>query len=123
MKPRKALITSAAIAATLVSASAAMALNGGILDSGTNDAVGSLDPTSVIVSDPSTAVTVPGPITIATSNDSAVTTSSGSTVVGGSYEDDDDRYESDDDDHEYGSDDDRHESDDHDEHEGFDSDD
>lgn len=128
MKPRKALITSAAIAATLVTASTAMALNGGILDNGTNDGVGTLDPTSVIVSDSSPAVTVPGPITITTSNDPAVTTSGGSTVAGGSYEDDDDRYESNDDEYESDDDhdeydDDHHDDDDHDEYEGYDSDD
>ncbi len=96
MKPRKALITSAAVAATMVSASAAMALNGGILDTSRNDGVGTLNPTMVTAGETTTSVEVPGPITIATSDNPAVTTSSASTITDSSAHPSDDSYESDD---------------------------
>ena len=95
MKPRQALITSAAVAATMVSASAAMALNGGILGTSGNDGVGTLSPTMVTVADPTTGVELPDPIAVTPSDSPAVTTSSASTVSDSSTYQSDDSYEDD----------------------------
>ena len=129
MKTRKALITSAAVAATMISASAAMALNGGILDTSGNDGVGTLSPTMVTVEETITRVNLPDAVNVAPSDSPVVTTSSASTVAGSStYQSDDsgDSYESDDS-YESEDDDDSYESEyaddeDH-EYEGYDSDD
>ena len=105
MNPRKALITSAAVAATLVGASTAMALNGGILSASANDSVGTLNPTATITDTSTAATGVPGVVALAPSDSAPVTTSSASTVAGYDSEDSDE-YEYDDsssydDDHEY----------------------
>lgn len=131
MKAPKALITSAAVAVTMVGASAAMALNGGILDTSGNDGVGTLDPTLSVTEHVPATVDLPDFVTVTPSDEPIITTSSASTVAdSSSYEssDDHDDYESDD---SYEYDDGDHDDDDHDddsddeshEYEGYDYDD
>jgi hypothetical protein len=119
---KKALIAAGAVSGTLLAASTAFALTGGIVDSGADDGAGSVSPvtTSTIEQILADAPVTPAVVRPTTE---PVTTSSASAVAGEEHDgddlDDDDAYEDD----ERDSEDESHEDEDEDEYEGAEDDD
>jgi hypothetical protein len=120
MRRKSALATAAALAATLVAASAATALNGAILASEPDGGVGSVTPVDETIANNESPVTIPAAAGVRVAGDDAVSSSSDSDdrVGDDSYDayEDENSGQHEDDDAESGNDED-------DEYEGYEHDD
>ena len=82
MQRKRALVVAGAVSATLVGASTAMAISGGLLDARANDGAGTLSPVVTVVDPtgtipPAPAVESPDSLPVATSGASEVTANGG----------------------------------------------